>query len=540
MNGPRPGNFLGGREPGFLRSMAEAATAEEDRREAAAKIAVASAQGERFSMVALCGGHALQLAAMTDLHRRIHIMCARQSGKSWTDVGMLVDNALTRPGTTNIFLGLNSVAVRMNIWEPVVCRLFDRFSDLETSWLRGGRMIVRFPNGSRIIFGGYDDFRHIKNLLGGRLAGGVIVLDEAQDAGAMLDELLDVILPPMMTPTTRIVLSGTIPETPAGRFWEESKRESWSAHRWGRLSNVHTPEAREMLDLYLADTGLSEDDPQIQRDWFGRAMFDMTATAYRYSRERNGYGATMPQWLADVYETKADVVRGHALLFCHPMQADKKGGARHGLMASTPPEGVKIFSFAIDPGSTSDRVSIQGWGWGENSREVHHVFDWTTLQGAQLTTGQIFAMAGFARRVFGVYGSVISWRYDAGSSQNTIDNLLTDYGIPVILAAKKTDLVGQVDRNNELLVSKRARIMLGSALEQDYERARWDKNARAAGQYKWASTWHPDPSEAGRYGLQDYFDAFKAPKTETIFDDPLLRAMTGPDRGDDPSIYSDD
>jgi hypothetical protein len=208
------------------------------------------------------------------------------------------------------------------------------------------------------------------------------------------------------------------------------------------------------------------------------------------------------------------------------------------LMAHVPPAGVKIFSFAIDPGSTSDRVSIQGWGWGENSREVHHVFDWTTERRAQLTTGQIFAMAGFAGRVFAKYGSIISWRYDAGSSQNTIDNLLTDYGIPIILAAKKTDLIGQVDRNNGLLAEGRARIMIGSALEQDYQRARWDKNARANGQYKWASSWHPDPSEAARYGLQNYWDAFKAPKTQTILDDPLLLSMLAPNRDPDAPDYS--
>lgn len=453
---------------------------------------------------------------------------------------MLIDNALRKPGTTNIFLGLNGPAVRMNVWEPVVMRLFDRFDDLDPEWLGHVRMIARLPNGSRVIFGGYDDFKHIKNLLGGRLAAGVIVLDEAQDAGSMLDELLDVILPPMMTPQTRMVLSGTIPDTPAGRFWIESKRESWSTHNWGRLANIHTPEAREMLDLYLADADLSEDDPQIQRDWFGRAVFDPTATAYRYSVERNGFAAVAPEWLTQVYETQADTVRSHPLLFCHPMQLDRKHGARHGLMAAVPPKGTSIFSFAIDPGATSDRVSIQGWGWGAGSREVHHVFDWTTLRGAQLSTGQIFAMAGFAGRMFGALGSIISWRYDAGSSQNTIDNLLTDYGIPLILAAKKTDLIGQVNRNNDLLIQKRARIMIGSALEQDYQRARWDKNALAAGQHRWASSWHPDPSEAGRYALQNYFDAYRAPKEDRgILDDPLLLAMTGPARGPDPSDYRD-
>lgn len=511
--------------------------AERNRREEVAKIAQAAAVGEHFSMAALAGTHALQYAAMCDLARRIHIMCARQSGKTWTDVGMLIDNALRRPGTTNIFLGLNSVAVRMNVWEPVVVRIFERFHDLDTRALYKGSMIVRFSNGSRIIFGGYDDIRHVKNFLGGRLAGAVVVLDEAQDGGQPLNELLDVILPPMLTPESRLVLSGTIPDAPAGRFWDEAQRDSWSKHGWGRFANVHTPEAREQHALYLKDTGLAEDDPQIQRDWFGVPRFDESATAYRYVAERNGYQPVAPDWLAEVYEKQMDTVLGHQLLFAHPMQQAKADGARHGLMAAVPRAGHDIFTFAIDPGATSDRCSIQGWAFGPGSREVQHVFDWTSTRAARLTTGQIFAVAGLAHRVYNKLGSVLSWRYDAGSSQNTIDNLQNDYQLPLILAAKKTDMTGQITRNNDLLAQARAKVMLGSAMEQDYRRARFDKDALAHGQHKWASAWHPDPSEAGRYGLQDYADWYQTPKEPTVFDDPLLKSLMV-DPGTDRPQYS--
>jgi hypothetical protein len=110
---------------------------------------------------------------------------------------------------------------------------------------------------------------------------------------------------------------------------------------------------------------------------------------------------------------------------------------------------------------------------------------------------------------------VVRWRYDAGSSQNTIDNLLNDFGIALVLAAKKVDKKGQVDRNNDLLEQRRMLVMLGSALEQDYQRARWNPAALARSQYEWASSWHPDPSEAGRYALQDYFDAYERKDSKT-------------------------
>lgn len=473
-------------------------------------------------------------------------MCARQSGKSQGDDGILMDAGILRPNSTNLILGLNGPHIRTNNWEPIWSRLFDRFSGLQGVVPNEARMMSRFPNGARVFMSGTDDAKHIKNLLGGRIEDGVVIVDECQDQGAVLDELLDSILPPMMGMRARLILSGVFPEVPAGRFWRESgwvERDgayvqeplrNWSTHNWGRLANVHTPDAREVLNRYLADTGLTEDDPQIQRDWFGRPVFDPTATAYRYRAEINGYVPALPDWLIEAYTTKRDSVRDRELLYAHPMQ-EADDGARFGMLAADPLPGVNVFALALDPGSEVDRASIQGWGWGTSAHDVQHVFDWTSPRGARLTTGQMFAVLGFAYRIFTRLGGVVKCRYDAGSSQNTIDNLLTDYGIPLVLAAKKSDLKGQVDRNNDLLQQGRCKAMRGSALEQDYQRARWNKEALARSQYEWAGSWHPDPSEAGRYALQDYFDAFVAPKAPTIFDSPVLRGLLAPANPDGPN-----
>ena len=50
-----------------------------------------------------------------------------------------------------------------------------------------------------------------------------------------------------------------------------------------------------------------------------------------------------------------------------------------------------------------------------------------------------------------------------------------------------------------------------ASLEEDLMRTRWDMDARERGQYKWSSHWHPDVADAGRYGLQAYYDAHIAP-----------------------------
>lgn len=499
--------------------------------------------------------HDKQLAFTRDRSHRVHVMCARQAGKSQGDDAILMDAGLFAPYSTNIILGLNGPHIRMNNWEPIWKRLFDRFAGLDSDWRNEQRMVTTFPNGARVIMSGTDDAKHIKNVLGGRIDNGVFIVDECQDQ-AVLDELLDSILPPMMGENARLILSGVFPEVPAGRFWRESgwverngewvqeQSRGWSRHNWGRLANVHTPDAAKVLERYLEDTGLTMEDPQIVRDWGGRPAFDPEATAYRYLKSRNGYVPVTPEWLRMLYGSAKDGVaiddRGKSIKYAHEMRLDKSG-ARYGMMAAEPHDGVDIFALALDPGSNSDRASIQGWGWGTRYRSLQHVLDWTSERKAHLSTGDMFAVLGLFYRALLRHGlgasNVCNPRYDAGSSQNTIDNLQNDYGLPVVLAAKKSDLIGQVNRNNDLLKEGKAKIMIGSALEQDYTRARWDKPSLERHQRVWARAWHPDASEAGRYAVQDYFEAFQEkpqPAVNYGYQDALTQPRMRPQPAFDP------
>jgi hypothetical protein len=488
-------------------------------------------RGPRFSLEEFCGSHAEQYAFCTDRAPFIHTMCARQSGKTWGDDAILYDNARSYPRSLNVLLHLTGPAVRLANWVPIwkqgLCERYGAADGLTDRSHNEGMMLTTFPNESRVLFGGTDDLKHVKNFLGNRLANGVVIIEEAQDQPLhVVDYILNVMLPPMLTPTTRVIMSGVLPDMPVGRFLDLSsydpesktggKGPGWSHHEWARAANIHTPEAMAQLQAYLKLHGIPIDHPQIQRDWFKRRIWDMTVGAYRYLPARNGYQPVIPKWLEEVYAAhQAEAENAHRFMYAHPIRGDEKDGARFGLMAAMPNPGVRHFSFALDPGATTDRASVQGWGWGDQSREAQHVFDWTTPRKAGLSTGQMFAVMSIAQRVYGAIaqqsGGAMSWRYDAGSSQNTIDNLMRDYGIPLVLAAKKADLKGQVDRNNDLLEQGRAKVMIGSALEQDYQRARFDPDARARASYRWGSAWHPDASEAGRYALQDYFDAYVAP-----------------------------
>lgn len=457
-----------------------------------------------MNLESLANGHAKQYAFTLDQARWIIALCSRRAGKTTGIAHRFIRRCMATRGSNCVYIALTKDQARWvtmwePIWKPLLKALGIPCKHDET------RMITRFENGSICRFTGSDDVRHIETELGSALDEAV--LDECQSAPAsVLEPLIKRILPPALADRRgTLVMAGTVPDVASGTFWDVWSRSAWSKHNWSMFDNPHiAANAQADLDEYLANNpGLTVDDPIVQRERFGRFVFDASATAYPYIQELNGYAPEPPTWLAEAYAS--------GLSYCHPMQDGSDGGPRYGLMAAKP-KGNK-FAFAIDPGANVDRVTIQGICWGGELPPGHlqHVFDWSSPRGMRLSTHQYYAVAAIAQRHFGQLGFVL-WRYDAGSSQNTIDNLRRDYGIAVVLAAKKTDLRGQVERVGDLLTQGRAKIMLGSAVEQDFQRARWDADARARGQFRWSANWHPDPSEAFRYAGQDFFAEREKPQ----------------------------
>lgn len=422
-------------------------------------------------------------------------MWARQTGKTWGDDGILLDNGIYAPRSTNLFLGLKGTGVRTSNWFPIWKPLCEK-SGIPAEWHNETEMRTTFANKARVMFAGTDDLSNIKKYLGNRLDNGVVIIDEAQDQGSeVLRYLLKVLLPPMLTPTTRVILSGVLPDVPAGLFYELAadqplidrpdlaKSKGWSHHEAGRAANVHTPEAMQQLQDYMREHGLTVDDPQIQRDWYMRRVWNLDATAYRYDRARNGYApAILPALTAKTFGKGA-------------------------LMAAVPHEHITDFTVGIDPGG-GDRTSVVAWGWGHHTQEVQHVFEWVTERNVSTGLSDIAEVCGLFEQHYP--GAQYVW--DPGSGKMELDTFGADYGVALIRAATKTDLPGQVRRNNDLLTKGWAKVMIGSKLEEDYQKARWDADARSKGTWRWSAQWHPDPSEAARYGLQGYFSSYTPPE----------------------------
>lgn len=451
--------------------------------------------------------------------RRVLIMCARQVGKSWGIGQAMVRRSLNVPGSQSVFFGLNGVAVRDNFWRPVLKVLLARWQVPHTPW---ERMVVEFPNGSRILCTGTDDLTHVQNVLGNRFKGALLAVDEMQSQKqAIIRELLGSILPPTLTPESTIVLAGTIPPVPGGVWWELGKQPSWAQFGWGRVElaepmpaelspeeqlvhlerhlvslNPHTPEAPQVLIDHLRDNRITVSDATVQRDWFGnKGAFDARERGYHYRSEVNGYGIdtpgrlhVTPGWLAELHAIMVNKLK-------IPPTA----------MAAVPWEGIDQFSVAIDPGA-KDPCGIQCWGWGKKTSKIQQVFDWTSAWNARLNWSDIMTIGAFVQRHFRTH----LWHYDT-NSENELNTFDREYGVPAIRAADKRDKKGQIRKTNDKLKDGTIQVMLGSSLEADYLSAQLDPDKLAHDQWDWTDDYHPTASECGRYLLVPWWNQYKPP-----------------------------
>jgi hypothetical protein len=175
----------------------------------------------RFTVEAACGDHAEQLAFVRDRSSNwIHLVAARQSGKSFGCDTALLDQGFHAPATTNVLLGIKGTGVKINNWTPIWKPMCERWG-VDEQRHNETTMLTTFANRARVMFAGTDDLANVKKYLGNNLANSLIIVDECQDQpDGVLRYIVKVMLPPMIHKTTRVVLAGVLPDVPAGFFYE--------------------------------------------------------------------------------------------------------------------------------------------------------------------------------------------------------------------------------------------------------------------------------------------------------------------------------
>lgn len=482
----------------------------------------ASAVKQTVTLAQIADGHGPQLELMercaelaedgTFKHRNVIAIASRRAAKSTSICGILATDGSQYDGV-QIYFGKNKPAVRLSIWtkvwKPFLRKHFGppggNYSLNETS------MVTTFLSGGIVAFTGTDDVSHIENYLGNKLRRAI--LDEVQSQPSrVLNPLIDRILPPALSDVGgQMILAGTIPDVPAGEFYEIwMTGEGWLKRNWSRFENPHLGTVEHQmkeLGLYLRASKRKIDDPLVQRDWFGKFVFDSSATAYQYDPSKNAYLPVEPPWFDEwLRQFEGDL----AFPNIHRTIEPDDGTARHGIMAATPLPGIEVFACAIDPGA-GDRFSVVVTGWGTGTQSVQQVFEFSGPRNANFS----WSMIDPIRRAIQAHYAPSWWFYDAGGSKVVLDTFVGDTQLPALQPAKKATAVRhQVARVSDIARKGWLQIMSGSALEEDLQKCRWDPGARAKMEWKMSTTWHPDPADSFRYTLEAYFDIYDAPEKE--------------------------
>src|SRR6476469_2306317 len=439
---------------------ADAAKAELDRRwaEACARVtpeAIASGKhGQR---------HAKQVEILKCAAQNMIFMCSRRAGKSEVCCGLLLMTAIKTADVSCLYLSLTKDAAEpiFRKWKKLLKR-FD-FPNISSD----SDQYTTFHNGSRVYFSGTDDTRRVTHFLGDQLASGIAILDEIQDDPGIAEKTVEDVLAPMLDETTiekpipgRLVLSGTIPDVPAGYYWrvwdanydsenyrertmeerrqlmqmddDENPVDLWAAFNWSRFENPFQTDSEKRERQYCAKYRLKPDDPRVLRRFRGRIVFEREATAYRFDARAHTY--------RPVHEDRIDI------------------GPFHCRFASLPP-GCDRFIVGIDQAQRRDRFTFVGWTWNHlEKRNLWQFFEAGTDPGGDPQESEWLAICATVRTRY-PDGSMEFIRDAGGSSAPVNDALAFSHGITIASAIKTPgSLKAGVQRLSDVLAIGVAKI----------------------------------------------------------------------------------
>lgn len=236
-------------------------------------------------------GHPKQLAFTSSTSRQRTACCSRRAGKSEGCAGLLLDTATQRAGCVALYLTKTRINAKRIIWS--VMKRINRQHGLGGN-AKEAELCMEFPNGSAIYLGGVNNKDEIEKFRGLPIA--IVVIDEAQAIAGYLQELVDEVLAAaLMDYDGALVLVGTPAPVPAGYFYDCIKNPEWDHYDWTVFDNPwiekksgKTPQ--QHLEAECKRRGITPDDPVIQREYFGRWVYDPNSLVFRYDAARNAYG----------------------------------------------------------------------------------------------------------------------------------------------------------------------------------------------------------------------------------------------------------
>lgn len=217
-------------------------------------------------------------------------LTTRRAGKTVSCAADLMHSALTTAESISLYITLSRSNAKRLVW-PELKRINRKFS-LKASF-NESELKVELPNGAIIYCSGANDRSEIEKFRG--LAVKTVYIDECQSFPNYIEDLInDVLSPALMDYAGTLCLIGTPGPIPTGFFYDASRSSTWKQHNWSFWDNPHIVAKsgvthQELFQRELKRRGVTEDNPSIQREWFGKWVLDSDSLVFTYSSSKNDY-----------------------------------------------------------------------------------------------------------------------------------------------------------------------------------------------------------------------------------------------------------
>jgi hypothetical protein len=225
--------------------------------------------------------HPVQLEFLRDPNPYRALLGGRRGGKTVALAAFLIDGALERQGSLNLYVSLSQKHARLRMWRPL--RLLIARLGIPHVVVKGDLAIVLL-NGSTIRLDGCNDRPSVERFRGS--AYGRVAIDEAAffGDGVLHDLITDALQPALLDLRGELAIASSPGYVPSGYFYEATTGTlGWSVRTWTAADNPTIIDFDGYLAEVLRLNGWSRDNPKFRREYLAEWILDLDSLVYPFS-----------------------------------------------------------------------------------------------------------------------------------------------------------------------------------------------------------------------------------------------------------------
>lgn len=216
-----------------------------------------------------------------DFDRFICMMTSRRAGKTETD-GLLLDTVSLKPNSMCVYIHQNAKNAVAQCYDKALNKLKETGIKIKketrsTSGEYGAHIITE--NDSVIMFRGNASAVDTEKFQG--FAFDLVIIDEAQSQRNLKMLVEEIIQPTLTDRKGKLVLSGTPPRRKGTYFEFVHSLGTWKNYQWTMHDNPFVENADEEIERICRLRGVTKDDPIIQREYYGKIVYDYEAMVFK-------------------------------------------------------------------------------------------------------------------------------------------------------------------------------------------------------------------------------------------------------------------